>query len=182
MSTAIHDLLALEEQAAEEGRQYGREKLRQRLQAIAEEQGALCPSSGERLENARFGNLPLITTLGQFSIRARYGYHRNAQKWMFAVQDLWGLKSRQEISPHLQQALGYTATECGSCQKAAVMAKNWGVKIGTTTIHKQVQILGAEPCARKSFEPNVRSIRRLVRPSPGRPRPRRPTRSKSSVW
>lgn len=142
MSAPAHGLIDLEEQAAEEGRHYGCQKLRERLQAIADEQGALCPSSGERLENGRFRNLPFITTLGPFTIRGRYGYHRKAQRWMFAVQDLWGLKSRQEITPHLQQVLGYTATECGSYQKAATMAKTWGVKIGSTTIHKQVQILG----------------------------------------
>lgn len=167
MSRAIDDLAALEEQAAEEARQYGREKLRQRLQAIADEQGALCPSSGERLENARFRNLPLITTLGQLSIRARYGYHRHGQKWMFAVQELWGLKSRQEISPHLQQALGYTATECGSYQKAAVMAKNWGVKIGATTIHKQVQILGSRALRQEELR-TERALHPQTRPAVAR--------------
>jgi hypothetical protein len=144
MSVPGHSLLELEEAAAEAGRRYGCEQLRQQLQAIADEPGALCPSSGERLPDARFRSLALITTLGQLSVRARYGYHRPAQRWMFAVQDLWNLKSRQELSPHLQQALGYTATECGSYKKAEAMAKSWGVKIGATTIRKHVQILGAQ--------------------------------------
>jgi len=137
-------LLELEQAAAEEARRYGCEQLRQRLQAIVDEQGAVCPSSGERLEEARFRPLPLITTLGQITLRARYGFHRSAQSWMFAVQELWGLQSRQELSPHLQQVLGYTATECGSYKKAEAMAKTWGVQIGATTIRKHVQILGAQ--------------------------------------
>ncbi len=144
MSARHPSLLELEQAAAEEGRRHGCEQLRQRLQAIADEQGALCPSSGERLEEARFRPLPLITTLGQITLRARYGFHRFAQRWMFAVQDLWSLKSRQELSPHLQQVLGYTATECGSYKKAEAMAKTWGVTIGATTIRKHVQILGAQ--------------------------------------
>lgn len=142
MSGPHPSLLELEQAPAEEGRRYGGEQLRQRLQAIADEQGACCPSSGERLEDARFRPLALITTLGQVRIRARYGYHRSAHRWMFAVQDLWHLPPRQELSPHLQQVLGYTATECGSYKKAEAMAKTWGLKIGATTIRKHVQILG----------------------------------------
>jgi hypothetical protein len=144
MSAGDPSLLELEQAAAEAGRRYGCEQLRQRLQAIVDEQGALCPSSGERLEDARFRPLPLITTLGPITLRARYGFHRSAQRWMFAVQDRWGLQSRQELSPHLQQVLGYTATECGSYKKAEAMAKTWGVKIAATTIRKHVQILGAQ--------------------------------------
>ena len=134
----------MEQAAAHEGRRYGCEQLRQRLQAIADAQGALCPSSGERLEDARFRPLPLLTTLGPLTLRARYGYHRAAQRWMFAVQDLWGLPSRQKLSPQLQQVLGYTATECGSYKKAGAMAQTWGVQIAATTIRKHVQILGAQ--------------------------------------
>src|SRR5439155_13725338 len=94
-------LLELEQVAAEEARRYGCEQLRQRLQAIVDEQGAICPSSGERLEDARFRPLPLITTLGQITLRARYGFHRCAQRWMFAVQDLWGpqITARTQSAP-----------------------------------------------------------------------------------
>jgi hypothetical protein len=90
VSAAKDGLMELERQAAEEGRQYGREKLRHRLQAIADDQGLVCPDSGEHLQNARFRNLPLITTLGTVNIRAYYGYDRLARKWTFAVRDLWG--------------------------------------------------------------------------------------------
>lgn len=143
--SAVHPgLIALEREAAEQGRQYGREKLRQRLQAIADEQGLVCPGSGEHLRDARLRHLPLITTLGTVSIRAHYGYDRLAKKWTFAVRDLWGLACRQEISPELEQQLGYTATECGSYKKAQQMALSWGVQIGSTAIHKHVQRLGCE--------------------------------------
>lgn len=134
----------MEREAAAEGRQYGRERLRQRLQAIADEQGLVCPGSGEHLQDARFRNLSLITTLGTVNLRAHYGYDRLAKQWTFAVRDLWGLACRQEISPELEQQLGYTATECGSYKKAQQMAGSWGVKIGSTTIHKHVQRLGGE--------------------------------------
>ena len=49
-------LIELEQQAAEEGRQYGREKMRQRLQAIADEVGLVCPAYGQHLQDARFRN------------------------------------------------------------------------------------------------------------------------------
>ena len=144
MSAARNGLIELEREAAEQGRQYGREKLCQRLQAIADAPGLVCPGSGEHLQDARFRNLPLITTLGTVNIRAHYGYDRLAQKWTFAVRDLWGLACRQEISPELEQQLGYTAIECGSHAKAEAMARSWGVKISSTAIHKHVQRLGQE--------------------------------------
>jgi hypothetical protein len=142
MSAANHCLIELEREAAEQGRQYGREKLRQRLQAIAEEQGLICPGSGEHLRDARFRNLPLNTTLGTVCIRAHYGYDRRAKRWTFAVRDLWRLAPRQEISPELEQQISFTAVECGSYQKAQALARTWGVHIGATTIHKHVQRLG----------------------------------------
>jgi DNA-binding CsgD family transcriptional regulator len=143
-ATAKRGLIELEREAAEEGRQYGREKLRQRLQAIADEQGLICPGSGEHLQDARFRNLTLLTTLGQVSLRAHYGYDRLSQSWIFAVRKLWGLAPRQEISPHLEQQISFTAIECGSYQKAEQMARSWGVKIGATTIHKHVPLLGRQ--------------------------------------
>ena len=142
MSAANDCLMELEREAAEEGRQYGAEKLRQRLQAIADAQGLVCPGSGEHLQDARFRNLPLITTLGRVNIRAHYGYERLAKRWTFAVRNLWGLACGQEISPELEQQLGYTATECGSYKTAQAMARSWGVQIGATTIRKHVQRLG----------------------------------------
>ena len=46
MSVAPPSLMELEREAAEQGRQYGRERLRQHLQVIADEQGLICPGSG----------------------------------------------------------------------------------------------------------------------------------------
>jgi hypothetical protein len=163
MSAARPSLIELERQAAEEGRQYGREKLRQRLQAIADEQGLVCPGSGEHLQNARFRHLPLITTLGQLSLRAHYGYDRRVQRWTFAVRDLWGLATGQEISPELEQQLGYTATECGSYKKAEAMARSWGVKISSTAIHKHVQRLGQEAQRQQNLR-TKRALDPLTRP------------------
>src|SRR5882724_6122211 len=109
MSATRDCLMELEREAAEQGRQYGQEKLRQRLQAIADAQGLVCPGSGEHLQDARFRNLPLLTTLGRVNIRAHYGYERLAQRWTFAVRNLWGLACGQEVSPELEEQLGYTA-------------------------------------------------------------------------
>lgn len=163
MSAAPTSLIELEREYAEEGRQYGREKLRQRLQKIAAEQGLVCPSSAQPLQDARFRNLSLITTLGIVSIRAHYGYDRQSKGWMFAVKDLWGLKARQQISPQLEQQLSYTALECGSYKKAEQMAQSWGVKIAATTIHKHVQRMGRVAQAQqqtrtqRALDPTTRS-------------------------
>ena len=144
MSPQDSSLLALEQQAAAEGRAYGRERLRERLQQIAEQQGSISPGSNVRLKDACFRDLPLETTLGRLIIRAHYGYDPHSQRWMFPVKELWGLAAHQEVSPYLEQLVSYTATECGSYQKAQQMAASWGVKISTTSLHKHVQRLGAK--------------------------------------
>lgn len=144
MSTQHPSLLALEQEAAAEGRAYGRERLRERLQQIAEQQGSISPRSRLRLKDACLRDLPLETTLGRVTIRAHYGYDPQSQRWMFPVKELWGLRAHQEVSPYLEQLVSYTATECGSYQKAQQMAASWGVKISATSIHKHVQHLGAK--------------------------------------
>ena len=59
MSTQSPSLLALEQEAAAEGRAYGRERLRERLQQIAEQQGSISPHSSLRLKDTCFRDLPL---------------------------------------------------------------------------------------------------------------------------
>jgi hypothetical protein len=88
MSASAHPLLELEKQAAEEGRGYGRERLRERLQQIADQQGSASPGSGQRLSDACWRDLPLDTTLGRVTLRAHYGYDRQSQRWMFPVKEL----------------------------------------------------------------------------------------------
>ena len=105
MSTQQLCLLALEEAAAAEGRAYGRERLRERLQQIAEQQGSICPRSSLRLKDACFRELPLETTLGRLTIRAHYGYNSQSQRWMFPVKELWGLAAHQEVSPYLEHRM-----------------------------------------------------------------------------
>jgi Uncharacterised protein family (UPF0236) len=144
MSAITNPLMELEKQAAEEGRCYGRERLRERLQQIADQQGSVSPRSSLRLKDACFRDLPLETTLGRVSIRAHYGYDPQSQRWMFPVKELWDLSAHQEVSPYLEQLVSHTATECGSYQKAQQMAGHWGVKISATSIHKHVQRLGAK--------------------------------------
>jgi hypothetical protein len=155
--------MELECEAAEQGRQYGREKLRQRLQAIADEQGLVCPASAEPLVDARLRHLSLMTTLGTVGIRAHYGYDRLAKRWTFAVRDLWHLAPGQEISPHLEQQISFTAVECGSYQKAEKMALSWGVKISSTSIHKHVQRLGHQAQLQQEFR-TERALNPVTRP------------------
>ncbi len=56
MNASANPLWELEKQAAEEGRSYGRERLRERLQQIADRQGSVSPRSGQRLQDACFRN------------------------------------------------------------------------------------------------------------------------------
>jgi hypothetical protein len=61
---------------------------------------------------------------------------------MNVLRALWGLESRQEMSPVLEDRLCFTATMTGSYEGAAQVASKWGVEADDSTIHAHVQLAG----------------------------------------
>ena len=143
-SHATLSLLQIEQEIETQAKEWQRQRLQQRLQQQADEQGAVCPETGEALQEARYETVTLDTCAGTLTIRAHYGRHPRTGKWQHPIRLLWGLKPRQRLSPQLQERVSYTAAETDSFERAARMATKWGTPLVASTIHKHAQQIGSE--------------------------------------
>ena len=140
-------LLAIEQEVEAGAREWQRQQLQKRLQQAAQEQGAVCPQTGQALQEARFETVTLDTCAGTVSFRAHYGRHPQTGQWQHPIRLLWGLKPRQRLSPQLQDRVAYTAAETDSYERAAKMATKWGTPLVAATIHKHAQQMGQAAAA-----------------------------------
>lgn len=140
-------LLAIEQEVEAGAREWQRQQLQKRLQQAAQAQGAVCPQTGQALQEARFETVTLDTCAGTVSFRAHYGRHPQTGQWQHPIRLLWGLKPRQRLSPQLQDRVAYTAAETDSYERAAKMATKWGTPLVAATIHKHAQQMGQQAAA-----------------------------------
>ena len=146
-SRAKLSLLEIEQEVEGQAREWHRQQLQKRLQRVADELGANCPHTGQRLQEACYEPVTLETCAGTVTLRAHYGRHPQTRKWQHPIRLLWGLKPRQRLSPQLQDRVSYTAAEADSYERAAKMAAKWGTPIAASTIHKHAQAIGQEAAA-----------------------------------
>jgi hypothetical protein len=146
-ATTKLSLLAIEQEVEAGAREWQRQQLQQRLQQAAQEQGAVCPQTGQALQEARFETVTLDTCAGTVSFPAPYGRHPQTGQWQHPIRRLWGLKPRQRLSPQLQDRVAYTAAETDSYERAAKMATKWGTPLVAATIHKHAQQMGQTAAA-----------------------------------
>ena len=137
-------LLEIEQEVEAQARTWHRQQLQKRLQQVADEQGAVCPETGEPLQEACYETVTLEACAGTVILRAHYGRHPKTRKWQHPIRLLWGLKPRQRLSPQLQDRVSYTAAETDSYERAAKMATKWGTPLVASTIHKHAQKMGRE--------------------------------------
>ena len=126
-----------------EGREWTRCRLEAQLQRDADALATLCPKTGAPLTNTRYRALRLDSVVGVVSLRVRYGWSEALGRWVCPARAAWELDAYQRTSPELQARLAYTATEVGSYERAARMARNWGSPVSDGRIHHHVQRLGA---------------------------------------
>jgi hypothetical protein len=135
-------LLEIEQEVETEAKEWQRQRLQNRLQQLAEAQGAVCPDTGQALQEARYETVTLDTCAGTITLRAHYGRHPQTRQWQQPIRLLWGLKPRQRLSPQLQDRVCYTAAETDSYERAAKMATKWGTPLVASTFHKHAQQTG----------------------------------------
>jgi hypothetical protein len=140
-------LLQIEQEVEAQAQEWRRQRLQKRLQQEADELGAVCPDSGEALQEARYETVTLDTCAGTVTVRAHYGRHPKTGKWQHPIRLLWELQPRQRLSSQLQDRVSYTAAETDSYERAAKMATKWGTPITASTIHKHAQQMGREAAA-----------------------------------
>ena len=64
--------------------------------------------------------------------------------WGCPIREWWGLKPHQQMSPAMEERLGFTATLAGSYADAARLASKWGCEVDDSVIHALVQRLGSK--------------------------------------
>lgn len=84
----------------------------------------------------------LKTTQGDVTVESVYGQDPETEQWLCPARKVWGLDSRQEMSPILEDRICYTATQTGSYESASHVAEKWGVPVDDSTIHVHVSQVG----------------------------------------
>jgi len=119
----ITTLLEMEKEVLQEGREWTRRRLQERLQAAADAILPVCGQSGLVLKRQRQTSFTLITVSGTVSIETTRGYSSARGSWHCPVRE---------------QRLAYNAAITGSYEKAAEHAKRWGAAISDDAIHALV--------------------------------------------
>jgi len=139
----MNPLKDLETEVLKEGREWTRQRLKGRMQAQANELGALCPDIGCLLKYRQFRPLTLRTCVGEITIQVPSGYSKALKRRVHPVREFWKLAPQPRISPELEDLLAFTATHTTSYQDASTVAKRWGTPISDDTLHAVVQRAGA---------------------------------------
>jgi hypothetical protein len=86
----------------------------------------------------------LRTAFGAVGLRVWQGKDPADGHWGCPIRERWGLRAHQQLSPALEDKLGYFATVAGSYEAAAKLAAKVGCPVEDSTIHTLVQRLGAK--------------------------------------
>jgi len=134
---SLATLADVEREVVAEYRELGRQRLEQRLQALADQIGEVSP-----LRQRQRRPLTLRTELGWVTLTVDYGQEPQTQKWFCPQQRAWGLSPHQKLTPGLAEKLCFTAVATTSYAQAAGVAACWGVPVDDALIHAQVQRAG----------------------------------------
>jgi hypothetical protein len=158
----MNALQQIEQATLQEGQEWTRRQLQQRLQAEADRLGPISPYSGLKLKHARRVALQLRTVCGTVELRVWYGHCRQSGRNLSPAREHWRLAAYQQLSPELEQRLCYTATETGSFEKAAKMACIWGAAISDDAIHACVGKKGQQAQTQPLTEVRPRDMDRFT--------------------
>lgn len=133
----MNTLRQLEQDVLAEGREWTRQHLEKRLQDQSDAMPAVCPKTGEGLQDVRWRDRQLMSIPGVVNLRVRHGYSPALGQWVCPVRQTWGLPPYQRLGPELESRLAYTARETTSYEAAAQMATRWGCPAGTSGRQRQ---------------------------------------------
>lgn len=107
--------------------------------------------------------MQLRTAFGVVGLRVWRGKNPADGKWGIPIRQRWGLTPHQQLSPALEDKLGYFATVTGTYEMAAQLARKVGVPIEDSTVHALVQRLGAR--AEAQTQARLRTVPREKTPA-----------------
>ena len=96
------------------------------------------------MHHRRKAALGLQTVVGRVVLQVWQGQDPGDQHWGCPLRDRWGLQPHQQMSPALEAKLAFTATQAGSYEAAAAVAREWGYPADDAVIHSLVQRLGRQ--------------------------------------
>ena len=132
-------LLEIEKETLQEGREWTRKRLQERLQQAADGISAVCKQSGTVLKRQQKMSFTLMSVSGTVTIKAIRGYSKATGSWHCPVREQWGLAKWARLSPEFEQRLAYNSALSGSFEKAAELSGRWGSAISDDAIHALVQ-------------------------------------------
>jgi len=149
----MNALRALEQEVLQEGREYTRGLLEQRLQEQIDRIGSICPHSGLVLKEVSYRPLVMLSVVGTLRLKAAYGYSSSQRTWLTPARVLWGMAPSQRTSPEVQARVVETAAACGSFKKAGIIATLWGTPLSDDLVHAQVQKVGCRLVENPATDP-----------------------------
>lgn len=126
-----------------EGREWVRQRLEAQLQREADQHDAVFPHSQRKAQHRRQQVLPLQTAVGLVKVTTWYGWDPATGHWGYPLRHTWGLSSHQEMSPGLEDKLGFTLTATAAYEEAAAVAQKWGCPVAASTLYVLAPRLGA---------------------------------------
>lgn len=100
--------------------------------------------------------------MGEIVVDSVYGQDPDTKEHFSPVRRVWGLDSRQVMSPVLEDRICYTAVRTDSYEAASDLSEKWGSKVDDSTIHAHVQKIGERAKRREqdrvecAFDPDKR--------------------------
>jgi hypothetical protein len=101
------------------------------------------PQSGRKAWHRRREAMRLRTAFGTVALVVWRGKNPADGRWGIPIRQHWRLSAHQQLSPALEDKLGYFATVTGSYEAAAKLAAKVGCPVEDSTIQALVQRLGA---------------------------------------
>ena len=141
--TRKRSLKEIELAAEIEGREWTRRHLEAQLQRQADQHDAVFPRSRRKAQHRRQQVLRLQTAVGLVKVTTWYGWDPGTGQWGYPLRQTWGLSSHQEMSPNLEDKLGFVLTATAAYGEAAAVAQKWGCTVAPATLHVLAQRLGA---------------------------------------
>ncbi len=95
----MNRLQQLEQDCLNEGQEWIRRRLQERLQQEADAVPGVCPRSGQPLRDVRRRPMVLRTVAGEVHLQVTYGRSPTNRAWLSPVRIAWGREAGERVNP-----------------------------------------------------------------------------------
>ena len=120
-------LQEIELEVLEEGREWMRRRLEQKLQEEAPAKAGFFPLSTRKARHRRKQPMSLRTTVGSVKLEVGHGRDPQDKHWGCPIRERWGLRAHQQMSPVLEERVAFTATLSCSYEAARSGGRQMGL-------------------------------------------------------